>query len=636
MNPRIESLLSARLFLAPQLVGDSIYFLSNLSGHLSLYSMNYGGSVPEPLLPSTLALQNPELIDGFSYRVFPNFGKILVMIDNNGDENYQPMFIPLDGGFPEPAFDNFFANHRVHLTLCDIERDMVYFSAERRDKPISEAYRADLAKNKLTKLAESKWGAFPSAYNNDHTKLLLVDGYTVGDVVIYLLEGIKKSILYGKPLYKRKSGEIVPLNGLGSTVFTKSGRGVLVTTSVFEDTFSVGYFPLDQPGTMKPVSVKGLEHSGLGELTRLEHLYGEHYALTYNIDGSSLVYEGKFDEDLLSIKVKHLVVGDLPLDAGELEHLDYNKAADVFTLSFSTAVSPTQIYSIEKKKRDFIIQHTNEKVLGIPEQHLSRGEDASYTSFDGLRISARLYLPSNALGNEGPRPLVYYIHGGPQGQERPNFAWFSMPLIQFLTLRGFAVFVPNVRGSTGYGLSYTKRVDRDWGGQDRLDHVHAMTEVLPKDKRLDVTRAAVVGRSYGGYMTLNCLLNAPDTFRAGIAGAPVVDWKFYDSIYTERYMDLPEANQEGYGVSSLLPNAGNLKAALLLVHNLWDDNVHFQNTLQLMDRLQRAGKQFQLMIYPQKTHGVRGDAVKHMQKMMLDFFLRELRPEPGNTHPTRR
>ena len=76
-----------------------------------------------------------------------------------------------------------------------------------------------------------------------------------------------------------------------------------------------------------------------------------------------------------------------------------------------------------------------------------------------------------------------------------------MPLIQFLTLRGFAVFVPNVRGSTGYGLSYTKHVDRDWGGQDRLDHVHAMTKVLPKDKRLDVTCTAVVGRSYGGYTT---------------------------------------------------------------------------------------------------------------------------------------
>src|SRR5664279_6223088 len=104
MSPRIESLLSARLFLSPQLVGDRIYFLSNLSGQLSLYCMNYGGSVPEPLLPSHIALQNPELIGGYSFKVFPNIGKILVMIDNNGDENYQPMLIPVNGGFPEPAF----------------------------------------------------------------------------------------------------------------------------------------------------------------------------------------------------------------------------------------------------------------------------------------------------------------------------------------------------------------------------------------------------------------------------------------------------------------------------------------------------------------------------------------------------
>ena len=129
---------------------------------------------------------------------------------------------------------------------------------------------------------------------------------------------------------------------------------------------------------------------------------------------------------------------------------------------------------------------TRERALGLAPELLSPGEDASFESHDGLRVSARLYLPSPELGYEGPRPLVYYVHGGPQSQERPNFAWFSMPLIQILTLEGFAVFVPNARGSTGYGLDYTKRVDRDWGGLDRLDHVHAMTEVLPQDERVDV------------------------------------------------------------------------------------------------------------------------------------------------------
>ena len=97
---RIEFLLSARLFMAPQLYDDRIYFISNLSGRFSLYAMNYGGSVPEPLLPPDIALQNPELIEGFSFQVFPKIGKVLVMVDKDGDEQYRPMVIPLEGGFP--------------------------------------------------------------------------------------------------------------------------------------------------------------------------------------------------------------------------------------------------------------------------------------------------------------------------------------------------------------------------------------------------------------------------------------------------------------------------------------------------------------------------------------------------------
>lgn len=101
MNIKIESLLAARLFLFPQLVGDQIFFISNISGKLSLYKMNYGGSVPEPLLPPNISLQNPDLIGGLAFRVFPEIDQILVMIDQDGDEVYQPYIIPLDGGFPK-------------------------------------------------------------------------------------------------------------------------------------------------------------------------------------------------------------------------------------------------------------------------------------------------------------------------------------------------------------------------------------------------------------------------------------------------------------------------------------------------------------------------------------------------------
>ncbi len=636
MTPRIESLLAARLFIFPQLVGDRIYFMSNLSGQLSLYAMNYGGSVPEPLLPSYIALQNPELIDGLSYYVFPNIGKILVMIDQDGDENYQPMLIPIDGGFPEPAFDNFFASHRAHLGLVDIEQDIVYISAERRDKPINETYRGDLVNNKLSKLAESEYGANPVAYNTDHSQLLLGDQYTVGDTVLYLLKGKKKTILYGTPLEKRKKNETIPLNGLGAAVFSLSGKGILVTSSVFEDTYSLGYISIDQPGKLQPVKIKGLQHSGVGEMTGLEHLHDDVYAVSFNIDGCSWVYDARFDEEKRVMKAKHVIVGESPLENGELEHLDYNKEMDVFTASFSTAISPSQIYSIEQKKRDFIVLHTNEKILGIHEDHLSKGEDASFTSFDGLRISARLYMPTDVLGFEGARPVVCFIHGGPQGQERPNFAWFSMPLIQYLTLRGFAVFVPNVRGSTGYGLSYAKHVDRDWGGKDRLDHVHAMTEVLPKDKRLDVTRAAVVGRSYGGYMTLMqagmhtglwkaaCDMFGPYDLLTFCERIPAT-WKPYFKFA----LGNPEIAEEKQFMIERSPKTHlhQMVCPMLVIQGRNDPRVAAAESEDLVKELREQGKDIEILIFEDEGH----DVLKYNNRVtcynaITDFFVRQLKP----------
>jgi dipeptidyl-peptidase-4 len=142
---------------------------------------------------------------------------------------------------------------------------------------------------------------------------------------------------------------------------------------------------------------------------------------------------------------------------------------------------------------------------------------------------------------------------------------------------------------------------------------------------VDPARVGIYGWSYGGYMTLYSLLNAPEIFRAGIAGAPVTDWRNYDTIYTERYLGLPQENEEGYKASSAVTYAGNLKGKLMLVHNFEDDNVLFQNSMQMMDALERAGKLFEAVIYPQKSHGVTGPARRHLNATMTEFFERALK-----------
>jgi pimeloyl-ACP methyl ester carboxylesterase len=636
MHARIESFLSARLHFSPQLAGDRIYFVSNLSGRLNLYAMYYGGSVPEPLLPPHLAMQNPDLVGGRSFFTFPLLGKILVMLDHDGDENYQPVLIPLDGGFPEPAFEDFFEKYRLHLIECDIKKCIVYFNAERRDKHIQEVYRGNLVTNTLEKLTESEWGAWPGSPSDDHSKLLVGDGYTVGDNVLYLLENGEKSVLFGKPIDQRVEGETVPLNGLGSSEWTPGGAGVLVTSAVFDDKGSLGLIDPASPGELQPVKLEGIVHTGVGEMVSLARLKGAHYAVGFNIDGCSWLYEGIYNEEKHSMTLKYVIAGDGDLANGVLQSYYYEKASDRFVLTFSTAVSPTQIYTVEGRERTVVVMHTEERILGIPEDRLSKGEDASFVSFDGTRISARLYMPCESLGFIGPRPLVYYIHGGPQDQERPNFAWFSMPLIQFLALRGFAVFVPNVRGSTGYGLNFTSQVDHDWGGRDRLDHVHAMTNVLPGDKRLDVKRAAVVGRSYGGYMTLTLAGRHPDLWSAACdMFGP------YDLVsFFER---LPETWKPFFRLSLGDPQTPdgrafmverspksylqNLACPLLVIQGRNDPRVVATESQGLVDVLKIKGKQTQLLVFEDEGH----DVLKHANRVtcynaIADFFIKYLKP----------
>jgi pimeloyl-ACP methyl ester carboxylesterase len=640
---RIESLMSARLFVAPQLVAERLYFISNISGHLSLYGMDYGGSVPEPLLPSHIALQNPKLIGGYSFHAFAGLGKILVMVDQDGDENYQPMLIPMDGGFAKHAFDDYFANHRVHFVDIDDRRNIVYFNAERRDRPLYEVYRADLSTGQLTKIYETEFGLYATEFGNwtgsrseDNRRVMISEGYSVGDNVLFLFENDARKTVFGKSREERAEGEVVPLNGLKASAQTPGGRGVLVISAVFEDKYSLGYIELSRPGELQPVVLDGVAHTGVGEMTLLEHLRGGVYLIGFNIDGCSWLYEGHFDEDKRRMNLNFILVGQKPLDDGVLEHHYYDESSDRYVISFSTATSPLQIYTIEGKLRDKIVLHTRERILGIPQNVLSMGEDASYVSFDGLRVSARLYLPASELGFMGPRPLVYYVHGGPQSQERPDFAWFSMPLIQFLTLRGFAVFVPNVRGSGGYGLTYMKYVDRDWGGKDCLDHVHAMREVLSRDKRLDVSRTALVGRSYGGYMTLTLAGRHPDLWSVACDMFGPYDLVTFSERIPETWkpyfkVSIGDPDQHN-GREFLMERSPrthleNLSCPMLVIQGRNDPRVVAAESEDLVEELRRKGKDIELLIFEDEGH----DLLKYKNRVrcynaITDFFAERLNP----------
>ncbi|KAA3643282.1 MAG: S9 family peptidase [Chloroflexi bacterium] len=607
---RIESFLSARLFLQPQLVGQKIYFMSNLSGHLSLYVMDHGGSVPQPLLPPNIALQNPHLIDGKSFHVFPKLGRIIVNVDHDGDENYVPMTIPLEGGFPEPAFGDFFDDKRASIGKVDDERSLMYIMADSRNEAINYTYRANVETGEITEMFDSGWGAWVVGANKTHDKAVILEFYTVGDNSAFLWDKAtgKAELLYGVPLEQRKEGQEVPLTSFGSSCFTADDKGLLFFSSIFQDTYGPTYLTFDAPDKPQEVTVTGHVHTGSGEFYDLEHIKADRYLMYYNIDGCTWVYEAEFDEAKLEMRLGRVLVGGGQFSNGVLEALTFDEDTGRYALAFSTATSPTQIHTIEG---DETITHTSERILGISDKHLSPGEDASFTSFDGLRISARLYLPASDLGYEEPRPLVYYVHGGPQAQERPDFAWFSMPLIQFLTMRGFAVFVPNVRGSEGYGLEYMKKVDRDWGGDDAKDHVHAMTEFLSKDPRVDIKRAGVVGRSYGGYMTL---------FQAGyyseLWSAAVDMFGPYDLLtfgerippswkpYFKIALGDPVEDRDFLIERSPKTHLHQLACPMLVIQGKNDPRVVEQESRDLVEELRGQGKEIDYLMFEDEGHDV--------------------------------
>jgi len=236
---------------------------------------------------------------------------------------------------------------------------------------------------------------------------------------------------------------------------------------------------------------------------------------------------------------------------------------------------------------------------------------------DGALLYARLIKPAGFVPNK-KYPVIVVVYGGP-GVQTVHDSWPGMPWDQVLAHRGFVVWQLDNRGSLGRGHQWESVIFRDMGEHELQDQ-KAGFRYLESLGFVDASHMGLFGWSYGGYMTLYTLTHAPGLFRAGIAGAPVTHWRNYDTIYTERYMGLPSKNAQAYERASAITKTADLKDKLLLVHNLEDDNVHFQNTVQMMDALERAGKPFELMLYTQKTHHVSRPLTVHLYETMTAFF----------------
>ena len=260
----------------------------------------------------------------------------------------------------------------------------------------------------------------------------------------------------------------------------------------------------------------------------------------------------------------------------------------------------------------------------VSEYRLIPAKDLEFKADDGTVLYGSLLLPPNVDPSQ-KLPLIVYVYGGPAGQT-VHKAWGGSTELfhQMLVKEGFAVFTVDNRGSPNRGKKFSAAIRKQFGGVELKDQLAALDQLQAQYSHLDPARVAIWGWSNGGSMTLYALTHS-GRFKAGISVAPVTSQRNYDSIYTERYMGLPKENAKGYD-DSIVSAAGNLRGALLEAHGTSDDNVHLQNTIQMIDALIKAGKPFRLMLYPNKTHGISGpEARTHLFKMMEDFWNKELK-----------
>ena len=303
----------------------------------------------------------------------------------------------------------------------------------------------------------------------------------------------------------------------------------------------------------------------------------------------------------------------------------FNPGMTAWIGTWSDATTPTQTRLHKGDGTEVRLIEEN-KIPVLAEYRLAKPEFLQVKTRDGFVMEAMLIKPPD-FDPSKKYPVFQQTYAGPHSQTVVN-RWSGGGGLfnQYLAQQGIVIWACDNRSASGKGAQSAwaayKRL-----GESELADIEDGVAWLKQQPWVDGTRIGISGWSYGGFMTSYALTHSK-SFAMGVAGGSVTDYRLYDSIYTERFMLMPQNNPEGYERTSVVAAAKNLSGRLLLLHGLMDDNVHAQNTIQLAYELQRAGKPFELMLYPRSRHGVTDPLlVRHMRQTMVDFIVRTLKPE---------
>jgi len=292
---------------------------------------------------------------------------------------------------------------------------------------------------------------------------------------------------------------------------------------------------------------------------------------------------------------------------------------------WSAVMTPPQARLHRADGREVRVLHANPSDAGsFGDFKLSKPEFLQVKTRDGFTMEAMMIKPPD-FDPRRKYPVYQFTYAGPHAQQVKDSWTLQTMYHQLLAQKGILVWICDNRSASGKGIESTSADYREFGRNQLRDIEDGLTW-LKQQPYVDGTRIGIHGWSYGGFMTAYALTHST-SFVMGIAGGTVSDWRNYDSVYTERYLGLPKDDPKAYIDSAIPPAAANLHGSLLLIHGAIDDNVHVQNTMQLVYALQKADKPFQLMLYPKSRHGVTDPAlVRHLRGLMLDYTLEHLKP----------
>ena len=303
----------------------------------------------------------------------------------------------------------------------------------------------------------------------------------------------------------------------------------------------------------------------------------------------------------------------------------FSATYDYYVLSHSTINTPSTYTVYDRNVEEVRSIEDNQKLQRIQnERGVAPIEFVNFDTESGINLNAWVLKPADFDASK-KYPVFMYLYGGPGSQQvvdgwkGQNYWWFQM-----LAQQGYIVACVDNRGTGGRGEEFRKMTYLKLGHYETIDQIEAAKYFGSLDYT-DASRIGIFGWSYGGYMSSLCILKGNDVFKAAIAVAPVTSWKWYDTIYTERYMRTLEENQAGYEENSPIYFADQLEGNYLLIHGMGDDNVHWQNSVEMANALIAANKQFDTYYYPNRNHGIYGGPTRlHLYNKMTDFLLEKL------------